>query len=394
MLFKAPADSMKLTPARTTARLRRAASIVCYWRSGKLIFENYQSRVLISADPIVASILDCFSQWRTLAQACSRLSEFTSRSVISTIRQLSRLGFLVQEGSPSAREDANLQKAWAPWLPAAAFLHFSSKNLQWIPDLRESRLMLQAQARRQPAPPAIKRYLQVRHLELPAPKIGGAFPEVLLARRTWREFSNRPLELSELSTLLWLACGIQHWVKLPSPIGRVALKTSPSGGARHPLEAYLAVRRVSGLAAGLYHYSPDQHRLELLRKGCTPQQCSRYLAGQWWFGAAGAIMFMTAVFKRNQWKYPDAAAYRTVVLDAGHLCQTFCLTATWLGLAPFCTMAMKDSTVERDLGVDGIFESVLYAAGVGTKPQKNWAPWPEPGVKLIKSPNFPSNGRR
>jgi SagB-type dehydrogenase family enzyme len=374
---------------RTPGRLRRAASIVSYWRDHNFVFENYQSRVLISADPIVASVLDCFREWQTPAQACSRLSEFTSTSVKSAVRQLSRLGFLIREGSWQAQEDTNLQKAWAPWWPAAALLHFSSKNLGWIPDLRKSRLMLQAHAQSQPAPPAVKRYPKAPRLELPAPNIQGEFPEVLLARRTWREFSQRPLELSELSTLLWLTCGIQHWVQLPNPIGRVALKTSPSGGARHPLEAYVAVRRVRGVAPGLYHYSPDGHRLELLRKGCTAQLCSSYLAGQWWFGAAGAIMFMTAVFKRNQWKYPDAAAYRTVILDAGHLCQTFCLTATWLGLAPFCTMAMKDSTVERDLGVDGITESLVYAAGVGTKPQKEWAPWPEPGVKLTKSPNFP-----
>lgn len=379
---------------RTPARLRRAASIVSYWRGSKLIFENYQTRTLISADPIVASVLDCFSHWQTPAQVCSRLSEFTPISVRSSLRQLSRLGFLTREGSWQAREDARLQEAWAPWWPAASLLHFSSKNLKWIADLKKSRLLLQAQARRQPAPPAVKRYPQAPRLGLPAPNIQGEFPEVLLARRTWREFSQRALELSDLSTLLWLTCGIQHWVRLPDPIGRVALKTSPSGGARHPLEAYVAALRVHGLARGLYHYSPDGHRLELLRKGCTARQCSSYLAGQWWYGATGAIVFMTAVFGRNQWKYPDSAAYRTIILDAGHLCQTFCLTATWLGLAPFCTMAMKDSNVERDLGVDGITESVVYAAGVGTKPQKDWAPWPEPGVKLTKSPNFPRKERR
>jgi SagB-type dehydrogenase family enzyme len=374
---------------RTPARLRRAGSIVGYWRGRKLIFENYRTGILISADPIVASVLDCFSHWRTPAQVCSLLSDFTPTSVRSSLRHLSRLGFLIREGSWQTREDASLQKAWAPWWPAAALLHFSSKNLQWIPDLKKSRLMLQAQARRQPAPQAVKQYPQAPRLGLPAPCIRGEFPEVLLARRTWREFSPRALELSDLSTLLWLTCGVQHWVRLPDPIGRVALKTSPSGGARHPLETYVAALRVRGLAPGLYHYSPDLHRLELLRKGCTARQCSTYLAGQWWYGAAGAIIFMTAVFGRNQWKYPDSAGYRTVILDAGHLCQTFCLTATWLGLAPFCTMAMKDSKVERDLGLDGITESVVYAAGVGTKPQKDWAPWPEPGVELTKSPNFP-----
>ena len=74
---------------------------------------------------------------------------------------------------------------------------------------------------------------------------------------------------------------------------------------------------------------------------------------------------MTAVFPRTMWKYRVARAYRVVLLDAGHLCQTFCLVATWLGLAPFCTAALKDTLIEKDLGIDGIRESVLYVAGVG-----------------------------
>ena len=64
---------------------------------------------------------------------------------------------------------------------------------------------------------------------------------------------------------------------------------------------------------------------------------------------SSVLMFMSAVFERNRWKYPDSAAYRTVILDAGHMCQTFCLTATWLGLAPFCTMALAESKVEKAL---------------------------------------------
>ena len=67
-----------------------------------------------------------------------------------------------------------------------------------------------------------------------------------------------------------------------------------------------------------------------------------------------------------------------VLLEAGHFCQTFCLVATALGLAPFCSAALADSTIERDLGIDGVSESVLYACGVGTRPPGvDWAPWPQ-----------------
>jgi len=64
----------------------------------------------------------------------------------------------------------------------------------------------------------------------------------------------------------------------------------------------------------------------------------------------------------------ELRAYRVVLLDAGHLCQTFCLVATWLGLAPFCTAALRDTLIEKDLGIDGIREAPLYLAAVGVPP--------------------------
>jgi len=376
--------------APSSARLRRATSLVSYWRDSKLIFENYRTGVLISANPLIASLLHSLTNWQTPARVCRRVPEFTSSSVRSTVRRLTRLGFLVREGSAGARDDAKLQKSWASWLPAAGLLHFTTKDLPYVSDLTESRRALLVHARREPAPPELKKYSRAARVQLPYPNTKGEFPQVLVARRTWREFSDRSLDLEDLSTLLWLTCGVQYWVKLPGSIGRVALKTSPSAGARHPLEAYVAALRVRGLPKGLYHYSADKHVLELLRKGCTAQEFGSYLAGQSWYGSAGALMFMTAMFERSQWKYPDPGAYRTVILDAGHMCQTFCVTATWLGLAPFCTMALSESKVEKAFGLDGILESPVYAAGVGTRPlTKKWAPWPEPGVQLSKTRNFP-----
>src|SRR4029077_14875937 len=103
----------------------------------------------------------------------------------------------------------------------------------------------------------------------------------------------------------------------------------------------------------------------------------RHLPGQPWYGEAWALVLITAVFERTEWKYPFPRAYRAVLLEAGHFAQTFCLVATALGLAPFCTLALADSLIERDLGVDGVSEAVLYAAGVGTRPRgADWAPWP------------------
>ena len=94
---------------------------------------------------------------------------------------------------------------------------------------------------------------------------------------------------------------------------------------------------------------------------------------------------MASVYRLRVARFPRA--YRSVLTEAGHLCQTFCLVATWLGLAPFCTLALADSRIERDLGLDGRTESVLYAAGVGSRsPGVDWAPTPKGSPRLRRIP--------
>jgi SagB-type dehydrogenase family enzyme len=152
--------------------------------------------------------------------------------------------------------------------------------------------------------------------------------------------------------------------------GKLPYKTSPSGGARHPGEVYLMALRVEGLEKGLYHYQSRDNRLAKLPCTVSSRKAGAYCANQEYFAKASALFIMTAVFARSRWKYGRARAYRVVLLETGHLCQTFCLTATRLGLAPFSTGALKDSLIEKDLGLDGIGESVLYIAGVGLVPQR------------------------
>jgi SagB-type dehydrogenase family enzyme len=127
--------------------------------------------------------------------------------------------------------------------------------------------------------------------------------------------------------------------------------------------------RLEGLETGLYHYQARDNRLARLPCIATPSKAGAYCADQPYVAKAAALFIMTAVFARSMWKYGKARAYRVVLLDTGHLCQTFCLTATRLGLAPFSTAALRDSLIEKDLGLDGIRESVLYVAGVGLVPE-------------------------
>lgn len=346
-------------------RLRRARTILSYWKKEQLVFENFRTRVSITADPVVARILNVFGEWRKPESLLPQMPEYSPKSVLAAVRQLAENTFLVKEGTPEARLDARLEKLWSHWLPHGS-IHFGTKDARFAPDDLQRELLATYLAE-SAQPSFFKTYRKAPKLRLPPCRPQASeYLRVLMTRKTYRQFSRKSLSLEAVSQLLFYTWGVMGY--LSGPYGRLAHKTSPSGGARHPGEVYLVALKVKGLAPGLYYYNPRSHSLAQIRQGEMRSRAVQYCAGQVHPKNAGALFLMTAVFPRSMWKYRFARAYRVVLLDAGHLCQTFCLTATWLGLAPFCTAALKDTLIEKDLGIDGISESILYVAGVGVPP--------------------------
>jgi SagB-type dehydrogenase family enzyme len=362
----------KKSPLRkATIYLRRSPFLIAYWRDGRFIFENYLHRKMVEVSPEAASVLDFFSEWKEVEEIFRHWPQYSPESLLKAVSQLLRETLLEGSRQKNPPEDEK-QKAlhrWRAWNPAAGFFHLSTKDSYSEEVTPEEIAFVEQLAKTHPAPRPLKPYPGASVVQLQREPSSAEFPRVLRERRTWREFSRRKVSERALSALLDLSFGVQAWENVPS-IGRLAQKTSPSGGALHPSEAYVLARKVEGIAPGIYHYDAGGHRLQRLRTGLTAAEVQTYLAGQWWFRDAAFVVFLTAVFGRTQWKYDYARAYRAILMEAGHLCQTFCLTATWLGLAPFCTIAVADTKIETSLGLDGISESIIYAMGAGHKPTK------------------------
>jgi SagB-type dehydrogenase family enzyme len=86
---------------------------------------------------------------------------------------------------------------------------------------------------------------------------------------------------------------------------------------------------------------------------------------------------MTARFARSFWKYRrHAKILRAILLDAGHLSQTFYLVCTQLGLGPYITAAIDDAELERALDLDPLFEAPLAVCGCGRAPAERSAARP------------------
>lgn len=351
--------------------MRRSPFLIAYWLESNLVFENYLTRKKISASPELAAVLHFFSEWKNVEEVFRHFAGYSPKSLLKAVSHLLQETLLEGSRQKNPREEARAAalRKWKAWNPAASFFHISTKDTYADEVTPEEIAYVEQLAKLHPVPKPLKAYPGTRMIRLKRGEFSGEFPRVLRERRTWREFCAKKVSRENLATLLELSFGIQAWEDVPT-IGRLAQKTSPSGGALHPCEAYVLARRVEGVTPGIYHYDAGGHRLQLLRSGMTSAEIQRYLAGQWWFRDAAFLVLLTAVFGRTQWKYDYARAYRAVLMEAGHLCQTFCLTATWLRLAPFCTIAVADTKIEKSLGVDGISESILYAMGAGHRPKQ------------------------
>jgi SagB-type dehydrogenase family enzyme len=329
---------------------------------------NYLTGITVASTPILIAVLDFFGRWRNSEEITLLLRDYSERSVRNTLTQLIGHTLLIENDSAQAKREESLAP-WNGWGTEARFFHFATKHaFRFGVPLPDETRLTRASLRKGPQPELIKAYRSADKVALPSPvpSLNSEFPKVLLGRRTIREFGRAPLSLKHLSALLWLTWGVTG--RLPWPgLGKLLLKTSPSGGARHPIEAYCWALRVADLPRGIYHYRGDGHFLERLHNGARSSRVVELCARQEWVEDCAAFFVMAGVLPRVMWRYSFSRAYRTLLLEAGHFCQTFCLVATWMGLAPFCTAALVDCEIEAELGLDGASESVLYAAGVGTK---------------------------
>lgn len=176
-------------------------------------------------------------------------------------------------------------------------------------------------------------------IKLSEPRYDGnvSIERALKKRRSIREYSDKPLTLTEISQLLWAAQG-----KTRSTFGR----TAPSAGALYPLEVYLVAGNVTGFSKGIYKYQPENH--ELLRITNMDKQgdlCSAAL-GQGCVRDGAVVIVFAAVYERTTKKYGQRGI-RYVHMEIGHAAQNVYLQAISLNLGTVVVGAFNDNKVHK-----------------------------------------------
>ena len=186
--------------------------------------------------------------------------------------------------------------------------------------------------------------------------------QVIAKRASRRKYTDEALTIEELSFLVWATQGVR--AVEPVADGVTTRRTVPSAGCRHAFETYLFVNRVDGVEPGLYRYLPMEHKLLPVPREITAEQVGEACCGQGFVGEGAVVFIWTAIPYRMEWRY-TTRSYKSIALDAGHLCQNLYLASEAIGAGTCAIGAYFQDEMDALLGLDGEDEFVIYAAPVG-----------------------------
>jgi SagB-type dehydrogenase family enzyme len=175
-------------------------------------------------------------------------------------------------------------------------------------------------------------------LRLPAPRreSSTSLERALAIRMSVRSFKDTPLNLDEVSQLLWAAQGVT------AP--REGFRTATSAGATYPLELYLVAGDIHGVSAGVYRYRPLQHDLVKVADGDVRAPLAAAALGQTCVARGVVVLIITAVYERTTRRYGERGI-RYVHMEAGHAAQNVYLQAAALELGTVVIGAFTDDRV-------------------------------------------------
>lgn len=191
-----------------------------------------------------------------------------------------------------------------------------------------------------------------------------SFAEVLTRAAPINRFEHQGIDLDELHAVLADSFHAQRTVG--GILGEHLIKPYPSGGARHPLEAYVIAKTVTDLPPSAYHVDAGDGTLRQLTNSAAVTGIDAVCFGKGGIVTASAVLVFTCRWPRHNWKYRYARSYRMVLLELGHAIQAVHLAARAHGLGAYHCPSINDAELLPLLDLtDDCAEGPLYAIGIG-----------------------------
>ncbi|MDP3948790.1 MAG: SagB/ThcOx family dehydrogenase [bacterium] len=205
-----------------------------------------------------------------------------------------------------------------------------------------------------------KTYPRLKQVALPPPELENVpLKEAILKRKSSRDFSDEPLTLQEISTLLFFGGGL---TELAENMEYSSRRTYPSGGARYPIEIYFVARNIKDLTPGFYHYNVRAHSLELLGETDKEDE-SKFFHYDFADSAPGVFVF-AIIPERSTRKYGNFGL-KLGLIEAGHISENIYLISPVLGIKCCALGGLDEDKAVEAFDLDLEEEIPFYALAVG-----------------------------
>lgn len=352
--------------------------------AGEFVIESPLAHARVTVhDPQAIAVVGCLGTPATADAIAERLTGITPGAISGLVGLLSEAG-MVDVVSPepatspgkAVPPEPGRELALAAWEFHDLLFHARSRRGR-----TDSRFGSTYRLSHVPPPPAVKPTADEEWCTLYRPDLDRLkrddppLAQVQEERSSLRCYGAQPMTARELGEFLYRVARVtrRSTADVPTPSGPVTMEFTerpyPAGGGLYELEFYTVIASCRDLAAGLYHYEPQSHRLG---KVCG---MTRDVAALLYEAAASAgidketlqvLVLLTSRFQRLSWKY-ESIAYSLTLKHVGVVYQTMYLAATAMGLAP-CALGCGDSDLfARAAGTDYYAESSVGEFLLGSK---------------------------
>ncbi|WP_229871431.1 SagB/ThcOx family dehydrogenase [Streptomyces phaeofaciens] len=316
-------------------------------------------------------------EWTFVDVAAERIAALTGVPLMAARTEVDRListAILVSDESGEQRDLFSGKALWDEYRWSDAFSYHASTDA--IPridygqrdGLRQDVALMREYADAEAPPSIYMPAVSTRVTPLPEPgrTLGVSVTDALEEIPHGTFGATAPLDMFTLSRILWFGFGQTGTKKLPVT-GEHITKVSPSGGSRHPTEAYVFALDIAGLARGVYHYGVKNHELEHVQDDLDEAWVAANIikVPRWRIAAPAAVIVLTSRVQVSMYRYRESNSYRVMHYDAGHVLETASLVSNLLGQKNFRAFSMNEREVADVLRNDKLMNPVMSFMAIG-----------------------------
>jgi SagB-type dehydrogenase family enzyme len=170
------------------------------------------------------------------------------------------------------------------------------------------------------------------------------------------------INITVIAEILFFTAGVTRALQYDTDT--IFMRAASATGALYPIELYLVCEDISGLRAGVYHFSPGDFSLTLLREGDYRLHLSEAAGNDTGIQTSPVVIVFSSIAWRNAWKYRERS-YRHWFWDSGVMAANLLATVNSIGLQINFNMGFIDDVVNKLVCVKNRQEAVIALAPIG-----------------------------